>query len=313
MNSMNDENQSIYRIKNLKKSYRKKEVLKNINLEIKRGEIITVIGKNGAGKSTLLKTMMGLISYDSGSIKFNNKEVLSYGHNLYKDLGVILEGQNNLYSYITAMDNLYYYGGLLGLKKREIKEKGGSLLKELDLYEHRNKKAGDLSTGMKQKLGIGVALLGTPKVLFLDEPTLGLDLISTKELIKKLKGLSKNHNISIILTSHEVSTVDEVSDRIAYLNNGEIEFCAHIDEFKKKFAKSKKVISVKGVLKNEKEFISLKQSYLNEITKIYIDEKNDSNEILADLIKHRYEILDFSLTQNELENAIINLSKGEKK
>lgn len=222
----------MYKIKEIKKQFNKSKVLKGINFKVDKGDIVAIVGENGAGKTTFLKIMLNLLDKDSGEVLFKGKTIESYKNNLYKYIGVILEGQNNLYNYIPGIENIYYSGAMMGLSKKEVENRSNKYLKLFDLEDAKFKNTGDYSTGMLQKLAIVIALLGEPEILFLDEPTLGLDIKSNNELISVLKKLKKEKNITIILTSHDVQTIEKLATKVAYLKNGVIAEYDEIEKFK---------------------------------------------------------------------------------
>lgn len=147
-----------------------------------------------------------------------------------KSIGLVLEGNRNLYWYLSAYENIFYYGRLMGLTDKKIEERGTSLLKFFGIYEDKNEKVGNFSRGMQQKVAIIIALLNNPKLLFLDEPTLGLDVIFKRDLIKKLKLLVNDKKVTIILTSHEIDVIEALSNRVLILKEGKICFLDTLDD-----------------------------------------------------------------------------------
>ncbi|WP_297489368.1 ABC transporter ATP-binding protein [uncultured Cetobacterium sp.] len=205
----------------ISKNFKNNQVLKEINFKILDGESIAILGSNGAGKTTLIKIMLGLLLPTKGEVSFNNiniKEIRSKYLNL---IGVVLEGNRNIYWYLTPWENLNYFGGLLGIKKNDIKKRGKELLELFDLSDVSNEKIDTFSRGMKQKVAIIIALLNKPKILFLDEPTLGLDIITRNKLIDCLLKIKKE-GTTIILTTHQLEIVDQIVDRTFFLKEGEL-------------------------------------------------------------------------------------------
>ncbi len=240
-------------LRNVQKKYGRKgqPVLKGVSFSADEGEIVAVLGENGSGKTTMLKCILRLLEYDNGDILYMGKAIRSLQKKtFYKDYSAILEGNRNLYWYMSAMDNIKYYGRLKKLNDKEILEKGVHYLKILGLYEDRDKEAGEMSRGMQQKLAIVIALLGNPKVMLLDEPTLGLDVKSKNDLINCMRELAKNEKITILVTSHQMDVVEKMADRLVLLQNGIIEYDGKVMEFKEAYSRENYLIRVKGVLPN---------------------------------------------------------------
>lgn len=201
----------ILKTKNLSKTFQKQEAVKDISISVPRNSIYGLLGPNGAGKSTMLKMIVGMLKPSSG-------EVLFEGHNWSrKDLQVIgsLIESAPLYENLSARDNLKVRTTVLGLPDERIEE----VLDIVGLKDTGKKKAGKFSMGMKQRLGIAIALLNNPKLLILDEPTNGLDPFGIQELRELIQSFPQK-NITVILSSHILSEVEQVADHIGIISGG---------------------------------------------------------------------------------------------
>ncbi len=229
---------------------RKKKILviENVSFNIKKGEVLTLLGKNGSGKTTLIKMMASLLKPCKGNINYMGKDIFE-SSDYIKNIGAVLEGNRNIYWYMTAKENFLYFGRLLGISDEEITKRIDELLNFFNLSHVKNKKVGYFSRGMQQKIAIAIALLNNPKILFLDEPTLGLDIESKYNLIQKLK-LLKNKGTIIVLTTHQLDVANEVGDTLLLLHEGKILVNDNIDIIKKEYAKNR----VKLKLKRKFEF-----------------------------------------------------------
>ena len=205
----------------ISKNFKNNQVLKEINFKILDGESIAILGSNGAGKTTLIKIMLGLLLPTKGEVSFNNINIREIRSKYLNLIGVVLEGNRNIYWYLTPWENLNYFGCLLGIKKNDIKKRGKELLELFDLSDVSNEKIDTFSRGMKQKVAIIIALLNKPKILFLDEPTLGLDIITRNKLIDCLLKIKKE-GTTIILTTHQLEIVDQIVDRSFFLKDGKL-------------------------------------------------------------------------------------------
>ncbi len=198
----------ILRVENLSKTYppmflSKKAPLhavKNVSFEIGKGEIYALLGPNGAGKSTIIKMIAGLITPTAGKIIFNDEQVTK--NTVYKNLSAVLEGTRNVYWRLNPLENLHYFANLRGISSTEVKEKASDLLETLEIEGKKKNQSQHLSRGMLQKLALGVALITDPQILLLDEPTLGLDISSSRKIKEKIFNLAKKEGKSVLLTTH---------------------------------------------------------------------------------------------------------------
>ncbi|KGR72118.1 ATP-binding cassette domain-containing protein [Streptococcus phocae subsp. salmonis] len=202
-------------VKNLRKSYKDKDVLRGVSFKIEEGTICGLLGINGAGKSTIMKILFGLERADSGEVIFNGKHKTVGKGNKF-DVGALIESPA-IYSNLSAFDNLKTRALLHGISDKRIYE----VLQLVGLADTGKKKAGHFSLGMKQRLGLGMAIITNPDLLILDEPTNGLDPDGIKELLNLIKKLKKS-GMTILLSSHQLSEVSKVADKIVILNQGEI-------------------------------------------------------------------------------------------
>lgn len=202
-------------IKNLRKSYKDKEVLKNVSFRIEEGTICGLLGINGAGKSTIMKILFSLESADSGEVIFNGEYKTPEGTDRF-DIGALIESPA-IYLNLSAFDNLKTRALLHGISDERILE----VLHLVGLDDTGKKKAAHFSLGMKQRLGLGMAIITNPDLLILDEPTNGLDPDGIKELLNLIMTLKKS-GMTILLSSHQLSEVSKVADKIVILNKGKI-------------------------------------------------------------------------------------------
>ena len=207
--------------KNLNKSYKKQEVNKDISLLVPKNSIYGLLGPNGAGKSTLLKMLTGMINPTSGEIIYKEKP---WSRNDLLEIGSLIE-QSPIYENLTARENLKVRTLLYNLPDSRIED----VLEIVNLTNTGNKKAGKFSMGMKQRLGIAIALLNNPKLLILDEPTNGLDPIGIGDLRELIKSFPKK-GITVIITSHILSEVEQIADYIGIIANGQLWYQEKVQE-----------------------------------------------------------------------------------
>lgn len=204
-------------INNLTKKYKEKTAVNDLSLTINKGELFSLLGTNGAGKTTTIKILSTLILPTSGNIKINNLDIIKDKRKI-KEIINISPQETAIAPNLTVLENLYFIADIYKIPNK--KEKVEELIKIFKLEEVLKQKAKTLSGGYQRKLSIAISLINNPKVLFLDEPTLGLDVISRRELWKVIKSLKGN--TTIILTTHYMEEAEELSDRIGIMNKGKL-------------------------------------------------------------------------------------------
>lgn len=201
----------ILETKNLCKTFKKQKIVQDISLEVKRNSIYGLLGPNGAGKSTILKMITGMLHPSSGEIFFENNH---WSRKSLSDMGALIESAP-LYENLTARENLKVRTTVLGLPDQRIDE----VLHIVDLENTGKKQAQQFSMGMKQRLGIAIALINHPKLLILDEPTNGLDPFGIQELRELIRSFPKQ-GITVILSSHILSEVEQIVNQIGIISGG---------------------------------------------------------------------------------------------
>ncbi|VGV73796.1 lantibiotic ABC transporter ATP-binding protein [Streptococcus pyogenes] len=201
------------KIQNLKKSYGKRTVLNNVNMNIPKGKVYALIGPNGAGKSTIMKILTGLVSKTSGSIIFEGRE---WSRRDLRKIGSIIE-EPPLYKNLSAYDNMKVVTTMLGVSESAILP----LLNKVGLGNIDKRPVKQFSLGMKQRLGIAISLINSPKLLILDEPTNGLDPIGIQELREIIESF-KSEGMTIMISSHILSEVEHLADFIGFIYEGKI-------------------------------------------------------------------------------------------
>lgn len=317
---------SYLEVKNIIKEYRQIDktikAVDNISFNIEKGEFFSILGPNGAGKTTLINLMCGLLYPTSGEILFNNSSILNNYSNFQERIGAVLEGNRNIYWYLSAWENLKYFGRLLYLDENTIAKKAEYFLDFFNLLEIKNEKVGHYSRGMQQKVAICVALINSPEILFLDEPTLGLDVVTKAQMVNKLKELSQETSTTIIMTTHQLEISEKLSDRILILDNGKLLHLKTPDLLKDFFSEKKYLIRIENNNFNEDIFneidlknyfsytINTKEYFTEIILEIHSgNETNILNKVLLTLLNHNYKFLNFSKDEPNLENIFINLFK----
>ncbi|MBR7135593.1 MAG: ABC transporter ATP-binding protein [Clostridia bacterium] len=207
------------KIKGLSKAYRDIVAVDNLTLEIADNELIGLLGVNGAGKTTLIKMLAGLLKPTSGDAFIFGKSILSSPALIKSVIGYSTQ-ETAVAKNLTVRENLTFYGGLYGLSRSETEDRASLLIKTFSLEEVENKRVSKLSGGYKRKVSIALALISRPKILFLDEPTLGLDVLARRELWRIINLIKKD--TTIILTTHYLEEAYALCDRVAVMAGGRL-------------------------------------------------------------------------------------------
>ena len=206
-------------VQNLIKNYGNIQAVKNISFTVNKNEVLGFLGPNGAGKSTTMNMIVGYLPMTSGTIKINGIDISENPKEAKKNIGYLPEIPP-LYPDMKGIEYLKFVAGIKGIKKQDRAFQIDRAMSRLKITDKKNRVIKNLSKGYKQRVGFAQALLGDPKVIILDEPTVGLDPSQTKEVRDLIKKLGKDH--TIIFSSHILSEVNAVADRILIINNGEI-------------------------------------------------------------------------------------------
>jgi ABC-2 type transport system ATP-binding protein len=207
--------ETVLKIRNLSKSFGNRQVLNNVSFETYAGEVFGFLGPNGAGKTTTIKIAVGHLFYDDGEIIINNVDLKKDFEKALESVGGIVENPE-LYSHMTGMQNLRQYARLRDVPQSRIDE----VVELVGMKNRVNEKVKKYSLGMRQRIGVALALLHRPKLLILDEPTNGLDPAGIKELRDILRELARNEKIGIMVSSHMMSEMELMCDRVGIITNG---------------------------------------------------------------------------------------------
>ncbi|MDU6427363.1 MAG: ABC transporter ATP-binding protein [Clostridium perfringens] len=229
--ALENSNELIIKIRDLKMNFGTKEVLKGINLDIHKGEIIGYIGTNGAGKSTTVKIMLGIISGYTGTVEIFGENILKSDGSYKRKIGYVPE-MADIYDTLTAKEYLTFMGQLYGMEYKDVLYKSKQLMKILGIEDVYNSRISSFSKGMRQKVLLISSLIHNPDILFLDEPLNGLDANSVMVIKEILSELARNGK-TIFYSSHIIDVVEKISHRIILLNNGVVAADGSFEELKK--------------------------------------------------------------------------------
>jgi ABC-2 type transport system ATP-binding protein len=303
---------SIVSIKDLSKTYNSGfEALKNINLEIKKGEILALLGPNGAGKTTLISTICGIVSPTSGSVTVDGNDIITDFRKTRAMIGLVPQ-ELTLGAFDTVWSTVRFSRGLFGSKRDDAYLE--QLLKDLSLYDKKDSEIRALSGGMKRRVLIAKALSHNPEVLFLDEPTAGVDVELRKDMWKIVNEL-KSKGVTIILTTHYIEEAEEIADRVGVINNGELLLVEQKVHLMESLGKKQLVIELKESLTKvpsslDKYNIELSDDGMHiSYTFIVKDEETDMSDLLQEITNSELHLKDLKIVQSSLEDIFVDLVK----
>ena len=227
-------NHFVIRTENLVKRFKDVLALDRVNLSIKRGEVFGLLGPNGAGKTTLIRILTGIFAPTEGKVEVLGYDVTKNSEELRRKIG-LLPQEAETYENLTAWENIAYYAGMYGLDNTEIKLRTEKIIELIGLKERARDLTKDFSGGMKRKVLVGRALALHPEILFLDEPTTGIDVLGARRVRNLLRQLSEKEKITTVLTTHDLTEVEQLCDRVGILVNGKLVAIGNSDELENEF------------------------------------------------------------------------------
>lgn len=293
----------VLKIKNLTKVYNKKRVVDGLTLNVEAGQIYGFLGPNGAGKTTTIKMITGLIKKDAGDIVINGIDAVKNHDVAMNYVGAIVEVPS-FYEYMSGMENLKLYARLRNIKKEQILK----IVKLVKLENKINEKVKKYSLGMKQRLGLAVSLLHSPKLLILDEPTNGLDPEGIRELRELLKKIAHEDNVAVFVSSHLLSEMQLMCDKVAIINNGKIVKVEFMDSIKNE----------SNIYEFNVSDIDMAQKYIGKIArcekkqnKLIVFYDGKISDILKLLMENGIEVVSFEKKVNMLEEKFLSMTGGK--
>jgi ABC-2 type transport system ATP-binding protein len=287
-----------------KRKYETVEAVKEIDFEIKQGELIGFIGPNGAGKTTTLKMLSGLLYPTGGSC-----EVLGYTpnerkHDFLKQISLVMGQKNQLWWDLPAIETFNLNKEIYEIPDDRYKEVLDELVELLDVKEIIHQQVRKLSLGQRMKCELIASLIHTPKVLFLDEPTIGLDVVMQKKVREFIKQYNQRYNATVILTSHYMDDVKEICDRVIMIDTGRLMFDGPINDLIRKFADYKILIPIFNEKVSRGELERFGEVVEYNFPKVVINVPRDKTSQMASDLLEKYDIDDLDINEPKLEDII---------
>lgn len=297
----------------IKPKYKEINAVNDISFEVEKGEILAFIGPNGAGKSTTIKMLTGILYPTEGEIKVLGLEPSQKRKQLSYKIGTVFGQKEQLWTHLTPYDNFKFFGAIYDIQDKEVEERIKDLVKTFELEKFLNTPVRNLSLGQRIRCEIVASLIHKPEILFLDEPTIGLDPVVKENIRKLIKKMNKEYNTTIFLTSHDVGDIEKLCKRVIIISNGKIIMDDLMTNLKYHYL-NRKIIEVKMKekidLKDQDGIKILKDKGYN--LKIELDGQKKS---VTDIIKmlDADNIIDINISSIPLEEIITEIYKGEKR
>lgn len=298
----------ILETKGLTKKYRNNYVVHNVDLKIPKGEIYGFLGPNGAGKTTSIRMLLGLIKPTQGSVTIFNQDLVKERLSILSKIGALVENPS-YYAHLNAIENLEVYRILRNVPKEKI----GEVLQIVGLQHAAKQKVKEYSLGMKQRLGIAIALLGDPQLLILDEPTNGLDPQGIHEIRTLIKKLAKERGITILISSHLLSEIDQMATYVGIISKGELIFQDKIEALRHHAQHTISLMTDKPDAA-WKAILAKGTPSVREEDKIILS--NATNQTVADIVRtlvtHNIAVFRIEENKKSLEDIFLQLVREEK-
>jgi len=297
-------------INHLYKSYGQQVVLDDINLSIQKGVITGLLGPNGAGKTTLVSILIGIIARDKGEIFIDGLDLDNHLSEIQTICSIVPQNLA-IYPMLSAYENLEYFGGLQGLKGQKLKSRIDYCTEVASLQSFLTKRVHKFSGGMKRRLNLAIGLLNTPRMLYLDEPTVGVDTQSRNYILEMIKNINRKEGTTIIYTSHYMEEIEQVSDMIAIIDEGRL----ILNEPKEEILKQDFKVSIRVGELNDAlldRFKRIKPVRVQDDCILLTKDENFHDnliEILTVLKSHAVEVVDFDSRDKSLETLFLNLTR----
>jgi len=305
---------------NLKKNYGDFTAVKSISFYVNKGEFFGFLGPNGAGKTTTINMLIGMAKITSGRIFYKGEDLTENIKKAQRFIGVVPD-ESNLYEEMTGYENLCFCGSLYGISKKEREDKSVKLLETFGLSEFANKKFKSYSKGMKRKLTIAAAIIHEPEILFMDEPTTGIDVASARQIRNLIKDLHKK-GTTIFLTTHYIEEAERLCDRVAFINKGEIIEVDTVQNLIEKtresnlievsFEETSPEETLRLISKLNQQFSYLECLIKDQTTiKIISNDKINISPIINFISNEGFFILEAKLIKPTLEDAFVKITGME--
>ena len=289
------------------RKYKEIKAINNISFSIKKGEIVGYIGPNGAGKSTTIKVLSGILVPDSGSVIIDKKVPWKERKEYVGQIGVVFGQRSQLWWDIPAIDTFNLLKDIYKIPEDKYQKKLNELIDLLNLKDIVNVPVRQLSLGQRMRCEIAASLIHSPKILFLDEPTIGLDAISKKIVRDFIKKLNKKDNVTVILTTHDMADIEALAKRIILIGKGEVLYDGTLKKLKDNYDYLRKItIKTNDKLTLEKDYI-VEEHKTKDTIEYVIDIRKIEISDFIKLISSKISIIDIDIDSGNIDDLIVRL------
>ena len=293
-----------------KRKYKYIKAVDDVSFDIEEGEIVAYIGPNGAGKSTTIKMLCGILKGDTGQIKVNGFDPFTERKKYVKEIGVVFGQKSQLWWDLPVIESFELLKNIYNIPKEEYLKTKQELLDILEIDDFINTPVRQLSLGQRMRCEIAASLLHNPKILFLDEPTIGLDAISKVEVRKFIKEINKRKKVTVILTSHDMNDIEALTNRIIVIGHGKKLYDGTLNGIKRKFSNHKQLEILFNELKRVprmKDVTIIERGTGNIV--LDVDTNKNSISSIIEKFTKECEIKDINVINENIDNIIIKLYK----
>lgn len=304
-------------LQGITKKYKSCTAVDNLSLEIHQGELFGLLGPNGAGKSTTVSMLSTILAPTSGKIRISSMELAANNRKIKQLMGIVPQ-ELALYQTLNAYDNLSFFGSLYGLSGHKLKVRVDEILDIVELKEKASQPVGEYSGGMKRRINIGVALMNHPRLLILDEPTVGIDPQSRNHILETVKKLNTAWGMTVIYTSHYMEEVEFLCERVGIIDFGKLKALGTVEELKKEFDVSDALMITCGEqLENSGKLVSaveaiqgveLAEINQKELRCVLSAEKADVLSVIERIKLLHISIESFHFRQANLEDVFLKIT-----
>ena len=293
-----------------KRDYTAIEAIRDVSFKINEGEVVGYIGPNGAGKSTTIKVMSGILLPDSGECRIMGRTPWKERIEHVKNIGVVFGQRSQLWWDVPVIDSFELLKDIYKIPQPEYKKNVDMLVETLDLGSTINTPVRQLSLGQRMRCEIAASLLHSPRILFLDEPTIGLDAVSKIAVRKFIKSINEEKKVTVILTTHDMNDIEALAERILLIGKGRILYDGDINNLRNRFG-TNKTITVDYTENNRPPDIigTNLLSWSPERASLYVDTKNINVSEVISLLSEKLDLLDVTVENPPIEEIIVELYK----
>jgi len=289
----------------------------DVSFAVERGEVVGLLGPNGAGKTTTIKSVLGMVLPDAGEVRIDGVDVYENPRTAYAQVDAMLEGARNDYWRLTVRENLRYFATIGGVDPDSVADRHDRLLEKLDLADRADEAVRDLSRGMKQKVSLASVLAGSADVVFLDEPTLGLDIESSLTLREELRRIVDERELTVVLSSHDMDVIEDICDRVVIMHDGRVVADDTVTELLRSFDTRGYRITSPDIDEAtvdvvRERFDAVEVSQYGDSTRVEVEADSDGFYDLAATLRDRGVTLEaVDTVEPDLEEAFVELTGGD--